>query len=410
MGVGAMRLLALGVISLSAAVSGCSTLPRLEAPPPHVGAAAAPLGFSSDVRFSAFDVSGMRRHFNEKQGGKCNSVLALSGGGSGGAFGAGGLVGWTRAGSRPQFDIVTGVSAGALAAAFAFAGSEWDSQLKSAFTGGWSKDLLRPAGVATLFGTSVFQGHPLREIIERFITPELLSAVAAESRKGRILLVATTDLDDEETIVWDMGAIAESGGARGLSLFRDVLAASASVSGVFPPVMIRVEDRGKTYEEMHVDGGVTTPFFVAPFVDVNAQSDGAPGLCQNIYVIVNGTLGGSAKSTERNTIEIAGRSIRVLMDQTVRSELLRIDAIAHLHGANLRYGAVPRRYGFSGSVDFSPDSMSGLFALGESCAAAGRFWIGPGAALPSTPRNTAGSAPKAPLCPASSDDLRVPSP
>jgi hypothetical protein len=39
-------------------------------------------------------------------------LLAVSGGGEDGAFGAGLLNGWTEAGTRPVFDLVTGVSTG----------------------------------------------------------------------------------------------------------------------------------------------------------------------------------------------------------------------------------------------------------------------------------------------------------
>ena len=51
-------------------------------------------------------------------------VLALSGGGQWGAFGAGFLKGWTRHGDRPAaFQVVTGTSTGSLQATFAFLGA-----------------------------------------------------------------------------------------------------------------------------------------------------------------------------------------------------------------------------------------------------------------------------------------------
>ncbi|MEI6863264.1 MAG: patatin-like phospholipase family protein, partial [Candidatus Omnitrophota bacterium] len=51
------------------------------------------------------------------------NLLAISGGGAGGAFGAGLLCGWTEAGNRPEFHVVTGVSTGAMSAPAAFLGS-----------------------------------------------------------------------------------------------------------------------------------------------------------------------------------------------------------------------------------------------------------------------------------------------
>jgi hypothetical protein len=56
-------------------------------------------------------------------------LLSLSGGGENGAFGAGLLCGWSAQGTRPVFELVTGVSTGALIAPFAFLGSK---QLRSA--------------------------------------------------------------------------------------------------------------------------------------------------------------------------------------------------------------------------------------------------------------------------------------
>src|SRR5688500_6758394 len=50
------------------------------------------------------------------------NVLVMSGGGSFGAFTAGVLAGWSQSGTRPEFDVVTGISTGALLAPFAFIG------------------------------------------------------------------------------------------------------------------------------------------------------------------------------------------------------------------------------------------------------------------------------------------------
>src|SRR5262249_17439267 len=154
----------------------------------------------------------------------------------------------------------------ALIAPFAFLGPDWDAKLTEAFRGEATKNLMISRGVGALFGTGVYQGRPLRKLVERFVTQDLVDAVGREAAKGRMLLVATTNLDREETQIWNMGAIAQQGGPRALALFRQVLTASASVPGVFPPVMIEVEKDGKKYQEMHVDGGASTPFLVAPDV------------------------------------------------------------------------------------------------------------------------------------------------
>src|SRR5882762_10566466 len=166
------------------------------------------------------------------------------------AFGAGALVGWSRTGTRPDFQVVTGVSAGALLAPLAFLGPRWDATITDAFSGGRTQHLLQPRWIRALLGASVYRGEPLVKLVDHYVTDELLRAVAAESAKGRLLLVATTDLDHERTVIWDMGRIAAEGGARGRGLFRDVLVASASIPGVFPPVLIRVEESGIEFDEM----------------------------------------------------------------------------------------------------------------------------------------------------------------
>ena len=244
-------------------LTGCVTLPRHERPP-QSSQAAAPVGFSSAVRALGVDwrldrppadiVTGLRAAATDG----LLDILALSGGGASGAFGAGALVGLNRAHARPQFELVTGVSAGALIAPFAFLGPEWDSQLTDAFVGDRSESLIRRRGILGLFGNSFFEGEPLRQLVDGLVTDAMIREVSRESAKGRLLLVATTDLDKSETVVWNMGAIAATGGESARTLFRDVIVASSSIPGVFPPVMISVRDaNGVAYQEMHVDGGVT---------------------------------------------------------------------------------------------------------------------------------------------------------
>ena len=237
-------------LALLLTLGACATAARREAPR-LTSLDAAPTGFPREVMYvddgrQDYDGEATRLLWRIRQsaaGGHIN-VLALSGGGSGVAFGAGALVGWTRSGTRPEFQIVTGVSAGALLAPLAFLGPSWDRMVTEAFSGTQTQHLLQSRWIRALFGASVYRGEPLVELVDRFVTDNLLRAVAAESSRGRLLLVATTDLDHERTVIWDMGRIAAEGGERGRRLFRDVLVASASVPGVFPPVLIRVREAG----------------------------------------------------------------------------------------------------------------------------------------------------------------------
>ena len=196
--------------------------------------------------------------------------LAVSGGGSDGAFGGGLLAGWSQAGNRPEFAVVTGVSIGALIAPYAFLGAAYDEELRKNFTTITAADVFEDR----MTRDSLFDYWPLRRLIEQRVTAKLLSDIAAEHRRGRRLLVATTNLDAGRRVVWNMGAIAERGDDKALKLFRDVLLASCSIPGFFSPVAIDVEANGKQFQEMHGDGTITAPFFVVPESMLSAVEHG----------------------------------------------------------------------------------------------------------------------------------------
>ena len=71
-----------------------------------------------------------------------------------------------------------------------------------------------------LFGSGLFGDGRLRDLIGRYVTPDLLAAVAAEHAKGRRLLVVTANLDAQRAVIWNMGAIAASGAPNAVALFR----------------------------------------------------------------------------------------------------------------------------------------------------------------------------------------------
>jgi predicted acylesterase/phospholipase RssA len=301
------------------------------------------------------------------------AILALSGGGSGGAFGAGAVAGLTRAGTRPQFDVVTGVSAGALVALYAFLGPAWDAQLLGAFTGEAGDHLLQSRGLGLIFGSSIYSGRPLRQLIDAHVSDEMIKAIAREAAKGRLLLVATTDVASGEPVVWDLGAIARNGGASAKSLFRDVLVASASVPGMFPPVIIRVAEDGATFDQAHVDGAATMPFFVPPALLQAAPS--VPRMNQAaVFVIVDGSLSEGARTTRLTARAILSRSIRVGLDHLLLTTLQLTAATAQLEGAELQYSSLPSAYPLPDEFDFSARIRSPLFHYAYQCAESGRFW------------------------------------
>lgn len=362
---------------------GCVSTSRLPASDERFNFAS-PVGFPDPVRivdpgpasFRVHSVEVVNRLRKSAGGGEIN-VLALSGGGAGGAFGAGALAGLTQSGARPTFHLVTGVSTGALIAPLAFLGQDWDAQLRVAFAGEGAQQLLKRRAVAFIFGAALYDGQRLVSLVDRFVTDELMSAVAREARKGRMLLVETTDLDKEEPVIWDMGAIAIRGGPEAKRLFRDVLVASASIPVLFPPVVIRVEDHGVLFDELHVDGSTTTVLFIAPEMAavVPEAFEGASRI--NVYVVVNGQLGESPKSTHLSSVSILSRSVSANLRHNTRAAVALAFNVATNHNMTFKLTAIPDSYPYSGPFDFRAAAMRSLFDFAESCAARGLLWKTP---------------------------------
>ncbi len=197
--------------------------------------------------------------------GRPHHYLAISGGGPDGAFAAGLLVGWSARGDRPDFTVVTGISTGALTAPFVFLGSDYDEVLRELFTTITTEDVLKKRNFfRKFFSDSAMGSEPLAALLERHIGEPLMEAIAAESEKGRSLYIGTTHLDAGRPVIWNIGNIARSGHPGALNLIRRVLLASASIPAIFPPVLLEVEADGRSYDELHVDGGVTTQVFLYP--------------------------------------------------------------------------------------------------------------------------------------------------
>jgi len=361
------------------ALLGCSAMPRREAPP-TLFSSATPVGFPVAVRFLSVDratvearadaaLQGLRKA--SKDG--VVRFLALSGGGAAGAFGAGALVGLSHRNERPQYDVVTGVSAGALIAPFAFLGPGWDSKLEDAITSGRGEQMTLHGLTQLLFGGK-HRSKALLSFVDHYITPDLIDAVAREAATGRILWVATTDLDKEELVIWDMGVIAQHGGEPARKLFRDVLVASASVQGVFSPVLIRVEKDGVQYDEMHVDGNASASLFVAPAAAYFAVLDQSTLRGGQLYVLINGKIIGAPSTTHFKLGPIVGRSFEAAMKHLSRGQVIAVSQFADKYGMSVESTYLPFDYPPYDSADFHASAMRVLFNYGERCAEQGRLW------------------------------------
>jgi predicted acylesterase/phospholipase RssA len=374
------RTLSCWMCMLSAfALTGCAALPRAEAPPTLFNSAA-PLGFDADIRFLSTDRTSVERksaaslqrlRSSSKDG--IVRALVLSGGGAGGAFGAGALIGLSRRGDRPQYDVVTGVSTGALIAPFAFLGPEWDSKLSEAFTSGRGEPMSLRGFVELPFGASR-RSAALTALVDHYVTAELIEDVAKEAAKGRILWVATTDLDKEETVIWDLGAIAQHGGEPARRLFRDVLVASASIPGVFSPVLIRVQEAGISYDEMHVDGNASTSLFVAPVAAYFAMLDQHSLEGARVYVLINGHIIDAPATTQYKLGSIVSRTFSAALKHMSRAQVVSVNQFAEKYGMSVHSTYVPFDYPKYLAGDFRASTMQALFDYGARCGQSGRLW------------------------------------
>jgi predicted patatin/cPLA2 family phospholipase len=305
------------------------------------------------------------------------SYLAVSGGGEDGAFGAGLLTGWTETGTRPEFKVVTGVSTGALTAPFAFLGPAYDGQLKEMYTTLSAADVLETRSfLAAIYDDAMADTAPLRRTIAKYMTMDVLAAIAREHAKGRILLIGTTNLDLRRGVIWNIGKIAASGSPEALELVRSILVASAAIPGAFPPVMIDVTVDGKPYQEMHVDGGASAQVFVYPPSLKIAEAAKALGIerRRDVYVIRNARLDAQWADVKRETMSIASRAISSLIQTQGIGDLYRIYAVSQRDGVGFHLAYIPPSFDMELKEPFDPGYMQALFELGHKMGAQGYPW------------------------------------
>lgn len=303
--------------------------------------------------------------------------LAISGGGANGAFAAGLLNGWSDEGSRPEFNVVTGISTGALIAPFAFLGSEYDRYLERFYTQYGTEDLVTEQGLirSFFFRDAAYDTAPLRARLAEYIDEEIMAAIAAERRNGRLLLIGTTNLDAGRPVIWDVGAIADSGKPGALNLIRDVVLASASIPIAFPPVLIEVEANGEIYDEMHTDGGVSRQAFLFQLssAEDTFENLGIVGK-GNAYLIRNSKLEPTWQPVERSMLAIAGRSAGSLVYTQGAGDLYR-EFLAAMHvGFNYNLAYIPASFDAKQEELFDPNYMRELFQFAYDMAVDGYPW------------------------------------
>ena len=312
------------------------------------------------------------------------TYLALSGGGGDGAFGAGILCGWTEAGTRPQFKLVTGISTGALIAPFAFLDPEYDAKLKEAYTTISDKDIYKvPSKLKLLLNLgrieAVASTAPLAELLTHLIDDQMIQKIAAEHNKGRRLLVGTTQLDAQRQVIWNLGAIAASGHPDAPKLIRQVLRASASIPVAFQPVYIKVKAGGQEYDEMHVDGGVRAEvmlyeealnLFTARKKLVHLMHERP----RKLYIIRNAQVSPEYESIKPHIGDIGTRAISSLTKYQGVGDLYRIYVLAQRDGIDYNLAYIPLDFHPKRASEFDTKYMNEEFNLAYNLARSGYKW------------------------------------
>jgi hypothetical protein len=304
-------------------------------------------------------------------------VLAISGGGSNGAYAAGLLCGWTASGNRPVFRVVTGVSVGALIAPLAFLGPGYDGRLLEMTRAARDDTIYRKKGLLlALSSDSLADNSPLIGYVARFFDESLLRAVAAEHAKGRRLFIATTNLDAKRPVIWDMGAVASSGSPRALAVFREVIVASAALPVAFPPTYVRVEHDGQRYDEMHVDGGVTEQIILYGSWIAGGDLPPRPDApAPTYYVIRNGKLTADWRPVEPTIPSIATNALGRLIQAQAVGDLWQAYVTCRRDGLAFRLASIPEDVVIPGDAGFDPRTIAMLFDRGFAQSRSGYPWV-----------------------------------
>ena len=359
---GLIRLFALFVLAAALPLAGCATIER--EPFEAVQVEAAQPRDMPRVRYWA-DAPDLIQQMSlpEPVDGEPLRLLALSGGGDKGAYGAGFLNGWTQSGKRPRFSIVTGVSTGALIAPFALLGSDYDHELTAAYTQITPDDVFEMRfPLAIPFSSSAATTGPLEQLIARFATDAVIDAVAEEHRAGRRLFVGTVNLDRPGNAIWDMGAIAASDAPDRYALFRRILLASSSVPVLFPPVLIETQVEGRPISELHVDGGAIATLLASP--SVAEGQTGRAGAQTELYLLVNGKMAGEFEMIGGSVPDIAARTIDVILFASLQDRVNSAYVWSQGNGAAYHLTYIAQDYKIEDHDLFAQDFMQDLYDYG----------------------------------------------
>lgn len=373
------------------ALAACTTMTRLSAVPSELRDEARPDGVPG-VRFypHPFSYPSAQLHgstFRRASTGGSEipvsldtdagcDLLAVSAGGDRGAFAAGLLNGWSQTGTRPRFGVVTGVSVGALIAPFAFLGPRYDHVLREVtLSAGPGRFFRRRGPISGLLGDGFASSEPLGLLLATYVTAEVLQEIASEYRHGRDLYIMTTDLDAGVPVIWNMGAIAASDSPDALTLFRQVMRASAAIPVAVSPVLINVTAAGRHFQELHVDGSVVHQVFLYPYsAPLPAPAARNAGPSCRAFIIMNTQFNSNWSPTPRRTLGIGERTTQTLTRVEAFTDVDRIFAALQRQSIDFNLAYIDSDFQVAHPRDFDRSYMHALYVYGQQLGSRDDPW------------------------------------
>lgn len=310
------------------------------------------------------------------------NILTLSGGGTRGAFGAGLLSGWTDSGNIPEFDIVTGVSTGAVMATFVFLGGEEIEKVKRFYTTMYTEDIYTSSWLSFFGEAYLMDPTPLKKLFSNNFNEALLNRVAAEHAKGRRLYIGTTNIDTGQQVVWDMGAIASSSRSDKYQRFSDIIYASSAMPVYLPPQYISVDVNGRQYYQMHVDGGIYSHVFMIGLLVnwrevISFGGDANLNFDTTLYTIANRKYRNRTMydPVEQSPTSVISALLETEVDLLFDRSIQRLYDSCLQKGIKFRMAAVPKDVNYVDvPTEFNPEKMIKLFDVGYDFGLKGVNW------------------------------------
>ncbi|MDP1910967.1 MAG: patatin family protein, partial [Hyphomicrobium sp.] len=147
--------------------------------------------------------------------------------------------------------------------------------------------------------------------------------------------------------------------------------------GVFPPVMINITVDGRTYQEMHVDGGtVAQAFLYPPSFNLKAKFKelGIKNAKPVAYIIRNGRLYRPEESVERRTLKIAHQAISTMTASSGVNDLYRMYLTTKRDGLRFNLAYIENDFHLAYKGPFDKNYMNALFEHGYQVGINGVRW------------------------------------